>query len=137
MREAAKSPAAFRQAGPTEGRMMEYSIGELIDRTAINKIKAERLGSEATRVAAAQGLREIAAHGDRIVRLTPREFEDLMQLMELIHGYIWDRRRFVGTAREGDLSNRDKMLIAHYAIDASDFNHVRRLIVELIDRWVT
>jgi len=112
---------------------MEYTFGELIDRTAINKVKAERLGSDDARATAARGLREISAHAGYLLRLGPADLDKLIELMQVIHGYIWDRRRFVRAAREGDLTDAEKMQISHYAIDVEDFNQIRRLLVNFLD----
>jgi len=113
---------------------MEFTIGELIDRTSINLLKVERLGDAQARVSSAEGLRELDRIEAKLKRWRAiKPLSLFLDLLKTINGFVWDRDKFVRTVTEGELDRTEKILIAHYAIDSRDFNRVRKMVVEIVD----
>ncbi len=100
---------------------MEINLGDLLDRLSIVQLKSERI--DAQKMAAERKELESAFQEVKTRTSTLHiDWEDLLQLLKIINGYIWDLEADIRKGKEGELGLEE---VGRRALMIRDLNNIR------------
>jgi hypothetical protein len=109
---------------------MEINQGDLLDRLAIVKLKSERIDAQIME-AELKELETALAEAKEGTDSLQIEWEDLLQLLKIINGYIWDLESDIRKGKEGELGLEE---VGRRALMIRDLNNIRVWTKNLVIR---
>ena len=109
---------------------MEVGPGELFDRLSISLPKSERLSAEQVQEELEE-LEEAFAQTERLHPSISVECSDLLDLLKVINGFIWDLESDIRKGKEGELGLEE---VGRRALMIRNLNSVRVWTKNLITR---
>jgi hypothetical protein len=120
-----------KHLGAQSGRSdMEVGPGELFDKLSISLLKSERLSAEQVR----EELDELEEAFAQTVRMHPKilvQCSDLLDLLKVINGFIWDLESDIRKGKEGQLGLEE---VGRRALMIRNLNSIRVWTKNLITR---